>query len=99
LARAHTSRRFPIGKQIPGLAAQYLAQPGQGTEPDRPGSPVLEYRQVDDRDADPVRQLGERDAALGQQVIEAHPDRVRLGRAVTGLPRRPGVGAHGHTVA
>lgn len=39
---SHLVRLFPVGEQVPGLAAQHLAQPGQRAEPDRPGPPVFE---------------------------------------------------------
>jgi anti-sigma regulatory factor (Ser/Thr protein kinase) len=43
-----------MAEQVAGLAAERLAEPGQGAEPDRPGVAVLQDRQVDHADADPL---------------------------------------------
>jgi two-component system, OmpR family, sensor kinase len=41
-----------MAEQVAGLAAERLADPGQGAEPDRPGVAVLQDGQVDHADAD-----------------------------------------------
>src|SRR5262249_4832347 len=51
---------------------------GERGEPDRPRPAVLQHRQVRQRDADPVGQLGQRQAAPLQQVIDVYPHPVLL---------------------
>src|ERR1039457_429741 len=79
--------RLPgVAEQIPGLAAQGVAEPGQGAEADGPGSPVLQDRQVDDGDPDLLRQGGQRHAALSEEVIQPDLDRGWLLGAADGCP-------------
>jgi hypothetical protein len=51
---------LPPGQQVSRLAVQHPTEPGERGEPDRSRVPVLQDRQVHDRDADPLGQLGER---------------------------------------
>src|SRR5260370_45331 len=90
--RRRACRPFLVGggvtEQVAGLAAEHVAKPGERGEPDRFRPAVLQDRQVHDRDADPVGELGEGHAALGEQPVQVHLDRV---------PGLVGTGRH-HTV-
>src|SRR5262249_41344985 len=57
-----------IAEQVSGLAAEHLAEAGQGGEADRPGPAVLQDGQVDDGDPDSSSQLGQCHAAASEQV-------------------------------
>ena len=72
-----------VAEQVAGLAAEYLAEAGQGAEADGARAAVFQNRQVDDRDPDSFGQLGQCHAAVGEQVVQAHRD------------RRPGAGRVG----
>ena len=65
-----------VAEQVAGLAAEGVAQRGEGGEADRAGAAVLEDRQVDHRDSDAVGQFGEGHAAMGQQPVQVDGDAV-----------------------
>ena len=69
---AHFRISSPYGEEVTGLAVQHRAQRAQRAEPHRPGPPVLEHRQVGERDAHPVGEVGQRHAPLGQQLVDVH---------------------------
>src|SRR5260221_1993035 len=72
-----------VADKVTGLAAERLARSCHGAKPDRPRPAILEYGQVDHGDVHLRRQLGERHPALGEHVVEPHPDGGRLdGRPV-----------------
>jgi hypothetical protein len=70
-----------VAEQVAGLAAEGLAEGGQGGETDGAGAAVLEDRQVDHGDPDLVGEFGEGHVALFQQPVEMDGDVVvaRLG--------------------
>jgi hypothetical protein len=68
-----------MAEQVAGLAAERLAEPGQGAEPDRPGVAVLQDGQVDHADADPVGELGQGHAPVGEELVEVDGDGVVIG--------------------
>src|SRR5580658_2630458 len=65
-----------MAEQVAGLAAERLAEPGQGAEPDRPGVAVLQDGQVDHADADPLGQLGQGHTPVGEELVEVDGDGV-----------------------
>src|SRR5215469_11816973 len=62
LACRAPTRRL-VEEQVARLAFECLAELGQRAEPDGPGAAILQYGQVHDRDADPLRQLRQRHLA------------------------------------
>src|ERR1700684_2007422 len=68
--------RAVMAEQVAGLAVERLAKPGQGAEPDRPGVAVLQDGQVDHADADPLGQLGQGHAPVGEELVEVDGDGV-----------------------
>src|SRR5262245_44774913 len=91
-----------VAQQVAWLAAEYLAEAGQGGEADRPRPPVFQDGQVDDGDPDSLGQLGQCHAALGEQVVQADGDRrPRAGVTAGGVAVRAAFGLGGpwlHTV-
>jgi hypothetical protein len=67
-----------MAEQVAGLAAEDLAEPGQGAEPDRPGMAVFEDGQVDHADTDQLGKLGQRHAPLGEKLVEVDDDGVAI---------------------
>ena len=56
-------------EDVARLAAEHLAQSGEGGEPDRAGPVVLEHREVDDGHTDAVGELGQGHPPRGQQIV------------------------------
>src|SRR5450755_4120979 len=67
-----------MAEQVAGLAVERLAEPGQGAEPDRPGVAVLQDGQVDHADADPLGELGQGHAPVGEELVEVDGDGVAI---------------------
>src|SRR5690606_32204190 len=72
-------------QQVADLAAERVADRGQGREADGPRAVVLEHREVHDRDADELGQPAERHAALLEELVEPamDPADLLLGRHQT----------------
>jgi hypothetical protein len=58
-----------VAEEVAGLAAEDLAEGGQGGEADGAGAAVFEDREVDDGDPDPVGEFGEGHVALLEQPL------------------------------
>src|SRR5215472_1781197 len=78
-----------VSQQVPGLAAEHLAQRRERAESDGPGPAVLEYRQVHDRDAYSVRQFRQRHCALAEQFVETDSDRSGISSVTVRLVVMP----------
>src|SRR5690606_36169608 len=63
-------------QNVPHLTLQYVADGGEGAEPDCARPVVLEDREVDHGDADAVRQLSQRHGSLLEQLIQPAVDAV-----------------------
>ena len=78
-------------RMSPGWQSEGPADAGQRAEPHRLGPTVLQHAEVDHRDPDPLGELGERHAAVGEHLVEVDRDAVRLVDVVRRARAGPGL--------